>query len=84
MTESTIMATKSPSRAPDVATRLAIASHYGYTRAGEECENAAVSALYLSKVQPGHYFLIRAVRDGYAAAPDKAGSAASRRRGCSG
>ncbi len=73
MTESTIMATKSPSRAPDVATRLAIASHYGYTRAGEECENAAVSALYLSKVQPGHYFLIRAVRDGYAAEPDKAG-----------
>jgi hypothetical protein len=38
-----------------VATRLAIASHYGYRRAGEEAEDGAVSVLYLSKVQPGHY-----------------------------
>src|SRR5438105_3989094 len=27
---------------------------------GEGCDDAAVSALYLSKVMPGHYFVVRA------------------------
>jgi hypothetical protein len=67
------MANDSNLPSPDVATRLAIAQHVGYNRSGEESEDAAVSVLYLSKVQPGEYFLIRAVRTGYVAEPDRAG-----------
>src|SRR5437588_10890157 len=48
-------------------------SHRGYNRAGDETEDGAVSVLYLSKVQPGHYFLVRVVRPGYVAEPDKGG-----------
>jgi hypothetical protein len=39
-----------------VATLLSIAQHPGYNRAVDECEDGAVSALYLSEVQPGLYF----------------------------
>jgi hypothetical protein len=59
---------------PDVATRLGVANHYGHAiRGGESREDAAVSALYLSKVQPGQHFLVRANRPGYVAEPDRAG-----------
>jgi hypothetical protein len=59
------MAKQSLLPSDDVATRLAIAKHVGYERAGIEADDAAVSVLYLSKVQPGHYLLVRAVRPGY-------------------
>ena len=59
---------------PDVATRLGTANHYGHSiRGGEAREDAAVSALYLSKRVPGQHFLVRANRPGYVAGPDKAG-----------
>jgi hypothetical protein len=66
---------------PNVATRLAVANHYGYAiRGGESREDAAVSALYLSKVQPGQYFLVRANRPGYVAEPTKLGKGRKGRR----
>jgi hypothetical protein len=64
---------KSALPSPAVATRLAIAQHTGYNRAGDEAEDAAATALYLSKVRPGEYFLVRAIRPGYVAEPDRAG-----------
>jgi hypothetical protein len=39
---------------PDVATQLAVAKHHGHSIRGDDPrEDAAVSALYVSKVQPG-------------------------------
>jgi hypothetical protein len=59
---------------PDVATRLGVANHYGHAVRGDGSrEDAAGSALYLSKVMPGQHFLVRANRPGYVAEPDKAG-----------
>jgi hypothetical protein len=66
---------------PDVAVRLAVTNHYGTSiKGGEGCDDAAVSALYLSKVMPGNYFVVRANRPGHVAEPTKLGKGRKGRR----